>query len=138
MQSYDPIVRTRTLARVVGPYLAIMALALIARAGDVALMLPAFMSDAPLVLATGAFTLMAGLAMLAAHHHWSSPAAIVISLIAIAASAKGAWLMLAPDAGAALTAAIVRAPPLLIGAACLDLLLGLYLTYVGWLAKPAA
>ena len=53
---YDPAIRTRTLARIVGPYLVIIAVALFARQGTLALLLPAFMQDAPLVLATGAFT----------------------------------------------------------------------------------
>ena len=60
MTAYDPAVRTRTVARIVGPYLVLMAVALFARQGELELLLPAFMQDAPLVLATGAFTLMAG------------------------------------------------------------------------------
>lgn len=71
------------------------------------------MQDAPLVLATGAFTLMAGLAMIAGHHHWSGAAAIVISLIGIAATLKGASLMIAPDLGTEMTAAVVHTPAVL-------------------------
>ena len=70
MSPYDPAIRTRTLARIVGPYLVIIAVALFARQGTLALLLPAFMQDAPLVLATGAFTVGVGLVMIVTHHQW--------------------------------------------------------------------
>ena len=129
--SGDPNVRTRTLARVAGPYLVVASFAMLARADSMALLLPAFMQDGPLVLATGAFTLALGLTILAAHHHFSSAAAIAITLIGALAAIKGALLMIAPELGAPLTAAAVRSPFLIIAIA-IDLLLGLWLTYVGW------
>ena len=135
MTAYDPAVRTRTVARIVGPYLVLMAVALFARQGELELLLPAFMQDAPLVLATGALTLMAGLVLIAAHHHWTSAAAIVISVIGIAAALKGAWLMIAPGLGSEITAAAVSSPLVLPIAAGADLLVGLWLSFVGWLAK---
>ena len=135
MPAYDPAIRTRVVARIVGPYLVIMAVTLVARMDTLALLLPAFMQDGPLVLVTGAFTLMAGLAIIAAHHHWTSAAAIVISLIGIVVALKGAMLMIAPGFGAALTAAVVRAPPVLLIAAAVELLVGVWLTAVGWLSR---
>ncbi|MGE0830362.1 MAG: hypothetical protein AB7O04_13560 [Hyphomonadaceae bacterium] len=132
MPAYDPDIRTRTLARVVGPYLAIMAVALIVRQGSLFLLLPAFMQDGPLVLATGAFTLMAGLVMLAAHHHWRGAAAIVISAIAVITTLKGAMLMIAPLAGAALSAAVARTPLVLTLIAAAVFIIGLWLAFIGW------
>ncbi|MET0545202.1 MAG: hypothetical protein ABWZ40_02725 [Caulobacterales bacterium] len=137
MADYDPATRTRTLSRIAGPYLAVMGGTLILRAGTMDLMLPAFVQNGPLVLATGAFTLTAGLTIIAAHHHFSSAAAIVISVIGIAAALKGAWLMLAPELGAPLTAAIVRTPPILIVLAFILLLIGLWLSFLGWSAKTS-
>jgi hypothetical protein len=136
MSVYEPAVRTRTLARIVGPYLVLMAIVLFARQDTLPSLLSAFMQDAPLVLATGAFTLMAGLAMIAAHHHWSSAAAVVISLIGIAAALKGASLMIAPELGTEMTAAVVQTPAALVIAAGVELLIGLWLSFVGWLSKP--
>jgi hypothetical protein len=78
---------------------------------------------------------MAGLAMIAAHHHWTSPAAIVISLIGIVAALKGALLMIAPGLGAEMTATVVRTPSVLLIAAGIELLAGLWLSFVGWLSK---
>lgn len=131
----DPRLRTRTLARVLGPYLVLMAAVLLVRAGAMPLLLPAFMQDGPLVLTAGAFTALLGLAILAAHHHWSSPAAIAVTLIGWAALLKGAWLLLAPELGAPFTAMVVRTPPLLLLTAALILLLGAWLSFVGWLSN---
>ncbi len=135
MPAYDPAVRTRILARIVGPYLVIVAIALFVRLATLPVLFPAFMQDGPLVLVTGAFTLIVGLVMLVAHHHWSSWAAIAITLIGFAAAIKGALLMIEPDLGSALTTAVVRTPPLLVIAVILELVLGIWLSFVGWFAK---
>ena len=135
MTVVDPGVRTRTLARIVGPYLVALSAMLVARQDILPELLPAFMQDAALVLATGAFTLMAGLAMVAAHHHWTGPAAVVISLIGIVAALKGASLMIAPSLGVEMTTAAVSSPFVLMAAAGAALLIGLWLSFVGWLSK---
>lgn len=96
------------------------------------------MQDGPLVLATGAFTLMAGLASIAAHHHWTSASASVISLIGIVGALKGASLVAAPQLGADMTAAIAGMPSVLLSAIGLELLVGMWLSYVGWLSPARA
>src|SRR6185369_6234171 len=106
MSPYDRSRRTRTLARILGPYLLVISLMLIARRDSLATLLPAFMQDGPLLLATGAFTLMAGLAAIAFHHHWNSLSASAVSLIGLAAALKGAWLMIAPTVGAEIATAL--------------------------------
>lgn len=128
---------TRAAARIVGPYLVVMGGMLAIRAPDMELMLPAFMQDVPLVLATGAFTLIAGLTLLALHHNFSSIASIVITIIAIGSAFKGAWLMIAPQLGAPLTAAVMRAPPLLIVLGVVLLVVGVWLSFVGWTGRTA-
>jgi hypothetical protein len=139
MPSYDRDARTRTLARIVGPYLVIAAAALFTRQGTLPAFLAAFMEDQQLVFVTGAFTVIAGLAMLGAHHHWSSFSAVLVSLIGILATAKGAALMIAPQFGTEATSLIVATPSILLGAIGVDLLLGLWLTFVGWRPhQPAA
>lgn len=135
MPAYDPVVRTRMLARIVGPYLVIVAVAMFARLDTLHLLFPAFMQDGPLVFVTGAFALMAGLVVIAFHHHWDTPAAIAISLIGFAAAVKGGLLMIAPTLGSAMSVAVVQALPVLIIAIVLELAAGLWLSYVGWFQK---
>jgi hypothetical protein len=137
MTGYDPRVRTRTLARVVGPYMLVLGATLLSRQALFADLLPTFMANPPLVLATGAFTLIAGLCIVASHHHWSGAAASVVSIIGIMVSFKGAWLMVAPEWGAEATELIVTAPGALLVAAALEFAVGVWLTFVGWLARPS-
>lgn len=136
MSEFDPVARTRTLARIVGPYLIAVAAMLFARQDRVGALLSAYMQDEPLVLATGAFALMAGLAMVAAHHHWTGPSAIVISLIGVIATLKGAWLMIAPSLGWEATERIVRTPNLFLIIAGVEFLIGCWLSFVGWRRAP--
>ena len=46
--------------------------------------------------------------------------------------------MIAPSLGAEMTAAVVRTPSILLIAAGIELLVGLWLTFVGWLSKDIA
>lgn len=132
---FDPVVRTRMLARIVGPYLVIVAVALFARLDTLHLLFPAFMQDGPLVFVTGAFALMAGLVVVAFHHHWDTSAAIAISLIGFAAALKGAMLMIAPTLGSAMTVVFVQSAPVMLIAIVFELVAGLWLSYVGWFQK---
>lgn len=128
--------RTRTLARIVGPYLLIAAASLFCRRETLASFLSGFMENQQLVFVAGAFTVIAGLAVLGAHHRWNSVSAAIISLIGILATAKGAALMIAPEFGSAATDMIVRTPNIMLAAIGVDLLLGLWLTIAGWRPRP--
>ena len=138
MSEYDPKVRTRTLARIIGPYLLIVGTALLTRQQMLVAMLPDFMHQSGLVFFAGAFTVLAGLILLTAHHRWTSPAAIVVTLMGAAAVLKGAWLMLAPEWGAEVTNSFVTSPTAMISAAAFELLIGAWLTFVGWVARRPA
>lgn len=132
---YDPIVRTRTLARIVGPYFAIMGGWLFARRAELPGIFGDFTRDSALCLVTGAFTLIVGLVIIAFHHHWTRPDAIALSLVGWAAALKGAMLMLAPDVGADMSDALLRSPQFVYVAALAMLLLGIWFTFIGWSRK---
>jgi uncharacterized membrane protein YesL len=129
--------RTRVLSGIIGPYLIVAAITLFSRHDDLISLVPAFMHDAPLVLAAGAFTLMAGLTIIRVHHHWTDVNAIVVSLIGIVAALKGAGLMAVPTVGAQALAWAVRAPLLLPLVAIVLLAVGLWLTISGWLSRTS-
>ncbi|MBL8545956.1 MAG: hypothetical protein JNL81_05790 [Hyphomonadaceae bacterium] len=135
MHDYDPALRTRTLARIVGPYLIAMAVALCVRRDTIPEFFASFMQDDALTFVAGAFTLIVGLGIVAAHHHWSGFSAASISLIGIGGSFKGAALMIAPGLGSEMTDAVVAAPIALQIIVCLQLLLGLWLSFVGWVRE---
>lgn len=119
-------------ARIVGPYLVVTAAALFMRRAMLSELFSAFMRDEGLVFAAGAFTLMAGLTLLAFHHRCRSPSACLISLIAVAATAKGASLMIVPAIGNEMVDLVARTPAALLGAVAVEGLVGAWLTFLGW------
>jgi hypothetical protein len=135
---YDPEQRTRTAARVVGPYFVATAGAIFTRLDVLHLLLPAFVSNAPLVLGVGCFTAMAGLTLLALHHHFSSIPAIAITLLAIIMTLRGAAMMIVPDLATSYVGLILGAPLFPLLGAILLLIIGVWLTFVGWFAKGAS
>lgn len=129
---------TRFCARVIGPLMLIVGAVVIARYDEIQYMIPAILEDAPLAFVTGIFTLVCGCVLFAAHHHWSSATAIVITLLALLTIVRGVTLMFAPDAIAGLASAALTAPAAAITAGAVALLIGAWLSFVGWFIKPAS
>jgi hypothetical protein len=129
---------TRIAARIVGPLMLIVGAVVIARMDDITLLIPGILSDGPLAFVTGVFTLICGIVLFVFHHHWKGLTAIVISLLAVLTIVRGVLLMLAPNVIAGLAhAAITGAGPALIIAGAVALLIGAWLTFVGWFTKRA-
>jgi uncharacterized membrane protein HdeD (DUF308 family) len=129
---------TRFAARVVGPLLLIFGAVVIARAADLVLLIPAIFGDGPLTFIAGIFTLICGVVLLAAHHHWNSAPAIAISLIGVLTIVRGVVLLFAPSVVTGLAHNLLNLGPYAIIAGIVTLILGAWLSFVGWFAKPAA
>lgn len=130
---------TRFCARVIGPLMLIIGATVIARGDDLALIIPGIVGNAPLSFTTGMFTLIVGMVLFVAHHHWSSPVAIVISLLGFLTIVRGVVLLFSPSfLGALATAATGggAAGVMIFGAVAL--LIGAWLTFAGWFAKRPA
>jgi hypothetical protein len=85
----------------------------------------------------GALLVFGGLLIIAFHQHWSSVAAVMISLFGWILAVRGVVLMAAPDLHqhVAISRGAISLVRFIFGAL---VAIGLYLTYVGWLAKPAS
>jgi len=132
-------VATRFCARVIGLLMLIIGAVVLARGADLALIVPAIIQDGPLAFITGVFTLIIGMVLFVAHHHWSNATAIVITLLSIATTLRGVILMFAPSLFAGIANAALAGAGLgilLVGA--VGFLIGAWLTYAGWFAKPAS
>lgn len=126
---------TRFCARVVGPLLVIVGAVVLARFNDMTLLIPGILGDGPLTFITGVFTLICGLVLIAAHHHWSSAPAIAISLLAVLTIVRGITLLFAPSFLTGLVHTFLNLGPGALVAGAISLLLGAWLTFVGWFAK---
>jgi hypothetical protein len=126
---------TRFCARAIGPLMLIIGAVVIARWNDMLLLIPGILGDGPLTFITGVFTLICGLVLLAAHHHWTSAPAIAISLLAVLTTIRGLTLLFAPSLLTGLVHQVLNLGPGAIVAGAVALLIGAWLTFVGWFAK---
>lgn len=126
---------TRFSARVVGPLILIVGAVILVRFGDMALLIPGILGDGPLTFITGVFTLICGLVLIAAHHHWNSAPAIAISLLAVLTIVRGITLLFAPSFLTGLVHSFLNLGPGALVAGAVALILGAWLTFVGWFAK---
>lgn len=130
--------RTRAFARVVGPWLAIAPGIIVMRMPDMGVLAAAFFENPLFAWFVGALLLFSGLLIIAFHQYWSSVAAVMISLFGWFLALRGLVLMAAPqliERGAAASMGAVALVRIFFGAL---VLVGFYLTYVGWIARNTA
>jgi hypothetical protein len=125
-------VRTRGFARVLGPYLVIVALAALVRASDMATLLAEFEANSVWPWMAGAFVLLSGLIVIALHQNWRGPAAIVVSVLGWLTTIKGLLLLVIPQRYLSFGDSVVNAKGWWLATMAVIALAGLYLTYVGW------
>ncbi|MGD9814600.1 MAG: hypothetical protein AB7Q23_14640 [Hyphomonadaceae bacterium] len=128
---------TRFCARVIGPLLLIIGAAVLIRFDDLVLMIPAILQDSPLAFITGVFTLIAGMVLFTAHHHFGSAAAIVITILGGLTIVRGVSLLFAPDLIASFANTVLTSGAAVQIAGGVTLLLGAWLTFAGWFTKRA-
>jgi hypothetical protein len=127
--------KTRSFCRVLGPFLVIVPGIIAARASQMDILVAAFFQNEAVVWMTGGFLLLAGLVTIAHHQYWSSVAAVLISLFGWLLVLEGLILLIAPALNAYAAADLVASTTFIRTLFSLLALAGLWLTYVGWVAK---
>ena len=132
--------RTRAFARVIGPFVTIATTIISVRMPELttASFLGAFFGDPVIVWLTGAALLFLGLIVIAFHQYWSSVTAVLISLFGWYLALRGLVLLAAPELYAHASFASTNMLPVIRVGFGLLTLMGLWLTFVGWIARPAA
>lgn len=124
--------RTQGFARVLGPYLIIVAAVTLVHASDMPALVTAFGRNPVLSWVSGAFVLLSGLTVVALHQRWHGAAAIVVSVLGWMATLKGVLLLAIPQTYAAFGESMVRSAMWWQALMVVVAALGLFLTYVGW------
>ncbi len=125
-------------ARVLGPFLVIVPTTVAVRSSHMRTLLSEFEANPMWAWVLGAFLLIAGLVIIAFHQYWRGAAAVIVSAVGWFFAIRGLLLLVVPQtfnsAANALTGPVAYALVRLffVGLA----VVGLYLTYVGWIAKP--
>jgi hypothetical protein len=130
--------RTRVFARVIGPFLAIYSAIIVDRAPEMPNFVSAFFANGALVWVAGCMLLFLGVLVIAQHQYWSSPPAVVISLIGWIVALRGLELLMAPGPIARLAEHMAGAVVAIRIGCWILLLIGLWLSAVGWGAKGRA
>jgi len=128
-----PRERTRTFARVMGPYLAIVAFSAALRPHDMRTMLSGFESDPLWTWVTGGFILLLGLVVIALHPYWRGTAAVLVSGLGWLVAIKGLVLVTASHSYFSMANSAIDSTGWWRTGAAVEVLIGLYLAYVGWI-----
>ncbi len=131
--------RTRMFARAFGPFFLIVPSIIAVRASSqMPVLLHEFSADPMWQWVLGAVLLMWVSVIIAFHQYWRSIAAVLVSLLGWFLAIRGILVLAIPDvydsAGKSLEQ---NAIPLVRAIFAALALIGLYLTYVGWVARPA-
>lgn len=139
LSTTDRAQRTRSFARVLGPFVAVVPAIVALRAGDLGNQLSSFARDPMWPWMAGALLFFCGLFVVAFHQYWQSIAAVIISLFGWFLLLRGFALLATPQliVKGAETATTPTSSALVVVRVgfCLLSVCGLYLTYVGWLKK---
>ncbi|BBZ14666.1 hypothetical protein [Mycobacterium branderi] len=131
--------RTRSFARVLGPFIAVVPAIVAIRAASIGRQLSSFSEDPMWPWVLGALLFFSGLFIIAFHQYWRSVAAVIISLFGWFLLLRGFALLATPqliEKGAE-NATESSSPAIAVVRVGFGLLAlcGLYLAYVGWLKK---
>lgn len=127
--------RTRAFARVMGPWLVMVPGIIAIRAPYMDALATGFFANAVFIGFGGALLLLLGLIIIAFHQYWSNLAAILISAFGWFLALRGLVLLAVPgwyDRAAAAMSAVWLIQLLF----AVIVVMGLYLAYVGWIARP--
>ena len=124
--------KTRMFARVLGPYLFIVATAAAVRASGLRALLGEFGADSLWPWVTGAFVLLCGLVVIALHPYWRGTAAITVSLLGSLTALKGLFLLAFPKSYVSAASSAIDAVTWWRAGFVVLALVGLYLTFIGW------
>jgi uncharacterized membrane protein len=131
-------IRTRMFARVLGPFFTIEPITVAVRGSYVRTLFTEFKSNPMWPWLFGTILLIAGLAIIAFHQYWRSPAAIIVSVVGWFLAVRGVLLLTVPQVSNAAPNAVYSSGAtavIWVESICLTTA-GLYLTYVGWKPEP--
>lgn len=128
-----PAQSTLILARIIGPLLLAMGLAVVIRPSVFIGVVDSFAADAVTPLTWGFLALLLGLVVLAFHRLWNSWLEITITVIGVVSVVRGLILLFIPTQAIAVARDLLgTAPAVVMLAAVIAALLGVWLAYVGY------
>ena len=123
-----------TIARLLGPVLSVIGIGMLINASAYRVMAGQFLATSPLIYFSGILALLAGLAILNAHHRWTRDWRSLITALGWLFTGAGMFRILAPQFVTFVGKAIVAHGGFFIGAGIVLLALGGFITFKGYVA----
>ena len=133
--NHEPRVRTRMFARVIGPFVAAIAIIAALRGSEMTALLAQFTASAVWPWVTGAFVLLGGIAVVAFHQYWRSPAEVLVSVLGWMMVVRGVILIAFPAAFASMANRMIGWHAALTAVYVVMAVIGMYLTVIGYAAS---
>ena len=122
------------IAKMFGLYIIILALILLFKRGLFKRVMEDFSRNYAVLFLTGIFTIFIGLAIILTHNIWVKNWTVIITIFGWMALIKGIWLLAFPETVSKFSDLYTRGKALPIVHAIIALLVGIYLTYMGFFA----
>ena len=122
------------IARLVGPVLSVIGVGMLANGATYRVMAGQFLAGYPFIYFSGILALVAGLAILNAHHGWTRDWRSVITALGWVITCVGTFRIIAPQFTAFVAGAIVAHSGFFTGAGIVLLALGGFITVRGYVA----
>ena len=120
------------IAQLLGPVLVIAGIALMLREQTFQAILQDFIRSPALVYLAGFLGLIGGLALVLTHNVWASDWRVIITLIGWVAIVRAVVTIFAPQRIVALGSKLLEHRRIFFGAAVVDLIIGIVLSYFGY------
>lgn len=126
---------TRTLARILGPFVTVLAAVGIARGASMGELLKAFESSPVWSWVVGAFVLLIGITVVALHSQWRGPTAIVVSVLGWLIVIRGFMLLAFPNVVTTIATRTLGVQTFWQFVMVLMIIVGVYLSLMGWMPE---
>jgi hypothetical protein len=123
-----------TVARLIGPVLAVIGIGMLANDAVYSQLGEQFLASYPLIYMSGVLALLAGLAILNAHHGWTPDWRSLITAIGWLLTGVGTFRILTPQLVSFVGKGILPYGNFFIGAGLVLLALGGFITFKGYVA----
>ena len=124
------------IAKLIGPILLVAAIVMLVNTKDLQELARGFMKDRPLIYISGILAMLGGLAIVNTHNVWTLNWPVIITIFGWAMLIGGAARMTQPSLVRSIGGAMLENPALIRVSGALWVLIGLWLTYVGYFSPP--
>ena len=126
---------SRTIAGLIGPTLIALAVTLLINLNSISALVEPVSHDPALVIVSGVFSFVAGLAIVRVHNHWASDWTVLVTIFGWLLLIGGLIRMLFPFWLAGMAADLVKNTGFIAGEAVVLLLIGVFLSYKAYIAR---